>query len=495
MLPMVIMGRPDRAPTRASAPGDRPRNVAAVRRDPRDDVGRGGAHGRPTPARRSARSTPRSTGSRTSLDETSSDLAAAYTALERTQNKLPAARTVLAQRAGRRGRGGPGQRRRRPGARGREGQRGQGPGAARHDDEGGRRQPHAGRAVRRADLPGAGLRPARHGPVEHRPAAVRRPDRPRRHGHGRAERDDRAPLHRAGQPDRPRGPPLGPARRLGREEEEGRGRAEAGQQSPATPRPRPRRDLDALAAAQAAQAQVGGRQARRRAGPARLDAGRAEPAEEDPRAACRSRPSAGPRPPRGPPPRPRSSAAERQRRRWRRRRRAAAAPATATSAARRTPATSAPSSACASTRSCTTGACTPGATTPPRAARRSRRPRAGTIIMAGCGGGYGNRVVIDHGIVSGEGLATHLQPPPVDRGSASGRVSRGQVIGYERHHRRVHRLPPALRDARERRLRRPAHVALTRPRPAWPDRVPGPDRVACPTARRREPGGSTASDG
>jgi murein DD-endopeptidase MepM/ murein hydrolase activator NlpD len=54
----------------------------------------------------------------------------------------------------------------------------------------------------------------------------------------------------------------------------------------------------------------------------------------------------------------------------------------------------------------------------------------GTIIMAGSGGSYGNRVVIDHGIVSGEGLATtynHLQSIR----KWSGRVSRGQVIGYE----------------------------------------------------------------
>ncbi len=55
---------------------------------------------------------------------------------------------------------------------------------------------------------------------------------------------------------------------------------------------------------------------------------------------------------------------------------------------------------------------------------------SGTIIMAGSSGSYGNRVVIDHGLVSGEGLATtynHLQSIR----KWSGRVSRGQVIGYE----------------------------------------------------------------
>ena len=54
----------------------------------------------------------------------------------------------------------------------------------------------------------------------------------------------------------------------------------------------------------------------------------------------------------------------------------------------------------------------------------------GTVIMAGSAGGYGNRVVIDHGLVSGEYLATtynHLQRI-VEWG---GRVSRGEVIGYE----------------------------------------------------------------
>ena len=41
-----------------------------------------------------------------------------------------------------------------------------------------------------------------------------------------------------------------------------------------------------------------------------------------------------------------------------------------------------------------------------------RAAASGTVIIAGSAGGYGNRVVIDHGIVSGEHLATtynHLQ--------------------------------------------------------------------------------------
>jgi len=53
----------------------------------------------------------------------------------------------------------------------------------------------------------------------------------------------------------------------------------------------------------------------------------------------------------------------------------------------------------------------------------------GTIISAGWGGGYGNRVVIDHGYVSGVGLATtynHLTRFV----RTGGHVSRGQLIAY-----------------------------------------------------------------
>ncbi|NHA69220.1 M23 family metallopeptidase [Phycicoccus flavus] len=53
----------------------------------------------------------------------------------------------------------------------------------------------------------------------------------------------------------------------------------------------------------------------------------------------------------------------------------------------------------------------------------------GTVISAGWGGGYGNRVVIDHGLVSGAGLAStynHLTSISV----WGGQVGRGQLIGY-----------------------------------------------------------------
>lgn len=53
----------------------------------------------------------------------------------------------------------------------------------------------------------------------------------------------------------------------------------------------------------------------------------------------------------------------------------------------------------------------------------------GTIISAGWGGGYGNRIMVDHGVLRGVNLVTtynHLSSYAV-RG---GHVSRGQVIGY-----------------------------------------------------------------
>ena len=54
---------------------------------------------------------------------------------------------------------------------------------------------------------------------------------------------------------------------------------------------------------------------------------------------------------------------------------------------------------------------------------------ADTVVSAGGAGGYGNRVVIDHGFVRGVDLATtynHLTSIAV----SGGRVRRGQLIGY-----------------------------------------------------------------
>ncbi|MDP9219883.1 MAG: M23 family metallopeptidase [Actinomycetota bacterium] len=54
---------------------------------------------------------------------------------------------------------------------------------------------------------------------------------------------------------------------------------------------------------------------------------------------------------------------------------------------------------------------------------------AGRVISAGWAGGYGNQIIVDHGRINGHDLATsynHLSRII----KHSGRVSRGQLIGY-----------------------------------------------------------------
>ena len=58
-----------------------------------------------------------------------------------------------------------------------------------------------------------------------------------------------------------------------------------------------------------------------------------------------------------------------------------------------------------------------------------RASAPGTVISAGWGGGYGNRVMIDHGIIRGVNLVTtynHLSQIT----AGGGGVQRGEVIGY-----------------------------------------------------------------
>ena len=59
-----------------------------------------------------------------------------------------------------------------------------------------------------------------------------------------------------------------------------------------------------------------------------------------------------------------------------------------------------------------------------------RAAAAGVVVSAGAAGGYGNRVVLDHGIRRGVPLTTvyaHLASIAV----SGGEVAQGQVIGYE----------------------------------------------------------------
>ena len=58
-----------------------------------------------------------------------------------------------------------------------------------------------------------------------------------------------------------------------------------------------------------------------------------------------------------------------------------------------------------------------------------RAPDNGRVVSAGWAGGYGNRIVVDHGLVGDTGLATsfnHLERIVVSGGS----VNRGDLIGY-----------------------------------------------------------------
>ncbi len=94
MLPMVIMGRPDRAPVRTTRRGIAflTAILCAVA------LATTSAEAVPTgsdPGTQKRKVDAQVDKLKEQLDETSSDLSAAYTALQNTQNKLPAARTVL----------------------------------------------------------------------------------------------------------------------------------------------------------------------------------------------------------------------------------------------------------------------------------------------------------------------------------------------------------------------------------------------------------------
>ena len=95
----------------------------------------------------------------------------------------------------------------------------------------------------------------------------------------------------------------------------------------------------------------------------------------------------------------------------------------------------------------------------------------GDVVMAGWNsGGYGNRIVVDHGLHRGIDLDHDVQPPhhhrPRQRARQPGPADR--LLGHDGP---VHRLPPALRDPPGRHAGQPAHLVLTTARrPGTPSR-------------------------
>ena len=71
---------------------------------------------------------------------------------------------------------------------------------------------------------------------------------------------------------------------------------------------------------------------------------------------------------------------------------------------------------------------------------------SGTVTYAGWSGSYGNFIKIDHGGGISTGYA-HIRPGGLFVGYGQW-VERRPADRRERHHRRVHRLPPALRGLR-----------------------------------------------
>ncbi len=83
----------------------------------------------------------------------------------------------------------------------------------------------------------------------------------------------------------------------------------------------------------------------------------------------------------------------------------------------------------------------------------------GRVIQAGWSGGYGNYTCLGHGELARRELLHLLRPPVQDPGARRrvGPARRPDRPG--RHHRRLHRLPPALRDAFQRRTEKPPAVS------------------------------------
>ena len=94
-------------------------------------------------------------------------------------------------------------------------------------------------------------------------------------------------------------------------------------------------------------------------------------------------------------------------------------------------ATSPRPSATARTRSTTTGACTTASTSAAAAAPRCARPRPAGSSRRYWSGVYGNRLVVDHGVLGGKGVATIYNHASGYTVGVGDQVAEGQVLGYE----------------------------------------------------------------
>ena len=96
----------------------------------------------------------------------------------------------------------------------------------------------------------------------------------------------------------------------------------------------------------------------------------------------------------------------------------------------RSPARSPRRTAVASIRSCATGSCTTAPTSAPAAAQAIRAPYKGRVAERYYNGGYGNRLMIDHGYIGGRYVTTGYNHAIRYTVSVGERVRKGEVIGY-----------------------------------------------------------------
>ena len=94
-------------------------------------------------------------------------------------------------------------------------------------------------------------------------------------------------------------------------------------------------------------------------------------------------------------------------------------------------ATSPRPSATARTRSTTTGACTTASTSAAAAVRRCSAAAPGKVVASYWSAVYGNRLVVDHGVLGGKGVATIYNHASSYTVGVGDQVTEGQVLGYE----------------------------------------------------------------